>query len=160
MSVSDFLTMEELDRLVGQKVQGSPCRAPAPHEQVRAPPAESVPPTGKDLFRVLRLVRSDLLHKESGLGDAELRVYLFIVAQTMGCKKSEDAISLSQFRKGITKKNGEVWSRGTGLSTRAIIDAVRRLVDRDLIYCTPRTNEHGHSANIYALRLEVTPEAT
>jgi predicted RNA-binding protein with EMAP domain len=103
-------------------------------------------------------VRRELLHKRTGLGDAELRVYLFLVGQTMGWGDDTDDISLSQISRGIRRKSGEVWCTGTGLSARAIITAVRNLTARGLITVTNNLDvKKGKVANTYALCLKETP---
>ena len=105
--------------------------------------------------RALRI----LLHRGSGLGEAELRVYLFILGQTAAWGKLSDSISYAQMRDGIRRRNGEVWSTGTGLATRTIINAVHSLAERKLITCTPNSDpKYGHVANIYTLILEGLPE--
>jgi hypothetical protein len=126
--------------------------APTPEKPTRR--------TRLDTFRAPNLLRRKLLHVETGLGDAELRVYLFLVGQTLGFGKESDSVSLAQIRDGIRQRNGEVWSTGTGLAERTIINATRSLVKRKLISCTANNDpKHGHVANTYALILDVSPEA-
>jgi len=114
----------------------------------------------RDTFTAPNVLRRELLHVDSGLGDAELRVYVFLVGQTMGWGKDADCVSLSQIRQGIRRRNGEVWSTGTGLAKRTIINALNSLVERELITCSKHNDpKRGHVANTYALILEDAPEA-
>lgn len=116
--------------------------------------------TRRNTFAAPDLLGRSLINVGSGLGDAELRVYVFLVFQTMGWGKESDCVSYAQIRDGIRRRNGEVWCTGTGLAERTIINAVRSLVKRKLITCTANNDpKHGHVANIYALILEHTPEA-
>ena len=63
---------------------------------------------------------------------AELKVILFIAHQTSGRGKEWDWISESQFRDGITRRDGQVVNRGTGLTTPAIRQGIEKAL------------EHGH----------------
>jgi hypothetical protein len=127
-------------------------------EDARTP--EKTRRTRRHTFAAPDLLGRSLLHVGSGLGDAELRVYLFLVFQTMGWGKDCDRVSHAQIRDGIRRRNGEVWSTGTGLATRTIINALHSLVERKLISCTSNNDpKYGHVANTYALILEASPEA-
>jgi hypothetical protein len=55
---------------------------------------------------------------------AEFKVLAYIVRRTFGLKKESDAISLHQMVEGITKRNGKVLDRGTGLSKSAVAVAI------------------------------------
>ena len=124
--------------------------APTPEKKTRR--------TSRGMFRAPNLLRRELLHVDSGLGDAELRVYLFLVGQTLGFGKESDSVSHGQIRDGIRQRNGEVWCTGTGLATRTIINALRSLVERKLITCSKHNDPQlGNVANIYALVLEDSP---
>jgi hypothetical protein len=63
----------------------------------------------------------------SELSDSELKVLLYIMRRTYGFQKKGDKISISQLQKGITNSDGVQIDRGTGLSNRSIINAVRSL---------------------------------
>jgi len=116
--------------------------------------------TRRNTFAAPNLLGRSLIHVGSGLGDAELRVYVFLVFQTMGWGKDCDRVSHAQIRDGIRRRNGEVWSTGTGLATRTIINALHSLVERKLISCTPNNDpKFGHVANTYALILDDASEA-
>lgn len=114
----------------------------------------------RNTFSAPNLLRDSLIHMESGLGDAELRVYIFLAGQTVGYGKEADSISHGQIRDGIRRRNGEIIRTGTGLATRTIVRALHSLVERKLITCTPNSDpKYGHVANTYALILEDAPEA-
>ncbi|MBC7286519.1 MAG: replication protein [Armatimonadetes bacterium] len=77
------------------------------------------------------------------LGHAELKVLLYIIRRTFGWGKEADAISLAQLE------------RGTGLSRRAVREAVKSLEEKRLIlperYSTPRGDP---GVNIYRLNIK------
>jgi hypothetical protein len=51
------------------------------------------------------------------MDDDELRVTLYAFRRTFGFKKTDDAISISQFLQGITTRDGRQLDRGCGLKT-------------------------------------------
>src|SRR5690348_7160239 len=68
------------------------------------------------------------------LGEAELKVLLYIVRRTLGFRKGADAISLKQFLGGIVTRDGRVLDRGCGVKSRPnIVRALKSLEDRGLI---------------------------
>ncbi|MFH1263616.1 MAG: replication protein, partial [Pseudomonadota bacterium] len=67
---------------------------------------------------------------------AELRVLLYICRRTFGFKKREDAIALSQMLGGIRRRDGVRLDRGVGLSRRALLPAIRSLVEHGVIVKT------------------------
>jgi phage replication O-like protein O len=93
----------------------------------------------------------ELLADVSG---AELKVLLYVMRRTFGFKKGSDRISKSQLETGITRTNGQVLDRGTGLSRRAIRLAVQSLVTKNiLLKKTNFSGRHGHEATEYALNI-------
>lgn len=84
------------------------------------------------------------------LSEAELKVVLYIIRRTWGFKKVVDAIDLDQLENGITKKDGQRLDRGTGLSRRAIIDAIESLVQKKIIVKRRR----GPAPTEYALYIK------
>ena len=67
------------------------------------------------------------------LDEKELKVLLYIIRRTYGFKKSTDNISINQMVEGITKKDGTVLDKGTGLSKRSVQRAVQSLAAKNLI---------------------------
>jgi hypothetical protein len=68
------------------------------------------------------------------LKEAELKALLYIIRRTLGFKKSTDAISLTQFKKGITTKEGKVLDKGCGVKDRTtLIKALASLEDKGCI---------------------------
>lgn len=63
----------------------------------------------------------------------ETRIALFIARVTYGFNRKTDAISLTQFRNGIKKRDGSYVVRGTGINQRNICRALSRLVSRNII---------------------------
>jgi len=64
------------------------------------------------------------------LNEAQLKVMLYIIRRTLGFKKTADAISLMQFRYGITCKDGKKLDEGCGLKNfTSITKALRFLED-------------------------------
>ena len=64
------------------------------------------------------------------LGEAELKVLLYVCRRTFGFKKGSDRISKSQLENGITKKDGTKLDGGTGLSRRSVRLGVESLVKK------------------------------
>ena len=84
---------------------------------------------------------------------------LYIMRRTFGFKKQSDDISLRQMVEGIRTKDGRVLDEGTGMSKRAVIQAVRSLVQRNIIIATPRQSPvRGFEATTYSLNV-LQPEA-
>ncbi|TRZ51730.1 hypothetical protein D4R99_03940 [bacterium] len=79
------------------------------------------------------------------LNGSEQKVLDFILRQTWGFQKLSDKVSLSQFEKGIGKKN-----KGTGLSKRQIIRSIRELEKMGFII-VKRPKEKGREINEYSL---------
>lgn len=93
------------------------------------------------------------------LSGAELKVLLYVVRRTFGFQKMSDAISLSQIVSGITTRDGRVLDKGTGLSRRAVVAALRELEERGLVRADRDTNEvTGNQTNIYTLLVHSDPE--
>ena len=93
------------------------------------------------------------------LSGAELKVVLYVIRRTFGFKRQSDTISISQLLHGITKKNGEVLDRGTGLAKPTLLRAVRSLTERAIILPTRQFDEKGgYKATEYRLHLAPTPE--
>lgn len=67
------------------------------------------------------------------LSGAELKVLLYIVRRTIGFKRESDAISIQQIAEGITTSDNRVLDHGTGLSKRAVVTALHRLVEMGAI---------------------------
>jgi len=77
------------------------------------------------------------------LGLAELKVLLFIIRKTLGYKKNEDAISLTQI------------CEATGLGRKAVSQAVKTLEDRRAIHVVRRKSSRGDAAiNMYVLNIK------
>lgn len=77
------------------------------------------------------------------LGLAELKVLLFIIRKTLGYKKNEDAISLTQI------------CEATGLGRKAVSQAVKSLEERRAIYVVRRKSSRGDAAvNMYVLNIK------
>jgi phage replication O-like protein O len=97
-------------------------------------------------------------HWMAELSGAEFKVLMYIARRTYGFKKDSDTISLSQLLNGITKENGEVLDRGTGLSRSTLVAALKSLQDRNLIQKQRRSSiQKGDEATCYGLRLNATP---
>ena len=66
------------------------------------------------------------------LTGAELKVWLFGTRQTKGFQKDRATMSSDQICSGIRKKNGERLNSGTGLSRRAVFQALQGLEGKGL----------------------------
>ena len=90
---------------------------------------------------------------------SEFKVFLYIVRRTLGFKKRMDAVSLTQICEGITRADGEVLDRGTGLTRRGAVYAVEGLVDKCLLRkITQRAEDGGFLPSLYSLRFASAEE--
>jgi len=88
------------------------------------------------------------------LGEAELKVLLYICRRTFGFKKGSDRISKSQLENGITKKDGTKLDRGTGLSRRSIRLGVAGLLKKNILLKKRHASSRkGHEATEFALNI-------
>ena len=87
------------------------------------------------------------------LSGAELKVLLYIIRRTAGFKKPTDAISLTQFERGITTKAGKVLDRGCGLNRETVCQALQSLENRGCIRLTKRMGtKNDKDVTIYRIR--------
>jgi Bacteriophage replication protein O len=91
-------------------------------------------------------------HLMAELSGAEFKVMMYITRRTYGFKKHSDYISLTQLLSGITKEEGEVLDRGTGLSRSTLVAALKSLQDKELIVAEKRSSaEKGFETTLYSL---------
>jgi predicted transcriptional regulator len=110
-------------------------------------------------FRAPNVLRTRLLHVKTGLGDAELRVYVYLVGHAMGYHRSSDAVSLKQIVHGVTRADGLVLDTGTGLGLASVKRALNGLIARGLITRTRNTDaRHGHTASTYSINVRAGEE--
>lgn len=89
------------------------------------------------------------------LGEAELKVLLYIVRRTLGFFKRTDAISLSQLCDGIPDRD-----EGTGLARSSVKEALKGLKDKGLIQAIPQNSEEsGHLPTLYSVLWDPLPLA-
>ena len=91
----------------------------------------------------------DVLFDEllSELTGSELKVLLYIIRRTRGFKKDADAISLSQFQKGIVTKEGKRLDHGCGIGDRqTIINALNSLEEKKCIISEKNKTTNGDNA--------------
>ncbi len=90
------------------------------------------------------------------LREAELKVLLYVVRRTLGFRKSADAISLSQFTRGIVTADGRVLDHGCGVRNRSnVVRALKNLETKGLIRAVPGLTASGdQSVTTYALLWE------
>lgn len=94
----------------------------------------------------------------SELSGAELKVVLYIIRRTFGFKRQSDTISINQLLRGITKKNGEVLDRGTGLTKPTLLRALKSLTERSIIIPARQFDEKGgYKATEYRLHIAPMP---
>jgi len=88
------------------------------------------------------------------LSGAELKVVLYIARRTFGFGKESDNVSLSQIAKGITKRDGIVLDRGTGLSVSSVARALKSLEDQNILIRKININDKNENdENTYSLNL-------
>lgn len=81
------------------------------------------------------------------LTGSELKVLLYIIRRTKGFNKDADAISLSQFQKGIVTKDGKQLDKGCGIRDRqTIVDAIASLESKKCIVCEKTKTASGDNA--------------
>lgn len=68
-----------------------------------------------------------------GIPEAESKCLLYICRRTYGFHKERDRISLTQFVKGITGRDGEPLDYGTGLSRPSVVEALRHLIGSKIV---------------------------
>jgi hypothetical protein len=89
------------------------------------------------------------------IGNAELRVLLYIIRRTFGFKKQRDSISLSQMVDGIVRKDGTRLDSGTGLKKAAVCKALNSLERQGIIYRTKQFDVLGGAvATSYQLHMK------
>lgn len=89
------------------------------------------------------------------LSESELKVLLYIIRRTNGFKKPADAISLTQFQKGIKKRaTGEVLDEGCGIGDRTtIVKALAALEKKGCIQCEKGNDPQGDKAvSVYRIK--------
>jgi len=67
------------------------------------------------------------------LSGAEFKVLWYILRHTYGWQKNFDKLSITQISEGITKKDGTILDKGTGLSRRWVIKSLRSLEEKGFI---------------------------
>jgi hypothetical protein len=90
------------------------------------------------------------------LGNAELKVLLYIIRRTFGFKKDRDPISFSQFLTGITTNDGTVLDRGCGVKDRTSLSkALQSLEEKGIIVSEKSVkNNGGNEVTTYSLHFE------
>jgi hypothetical protein len=84
------------------------------------------------------------------LSGAEVKVLLYIFRRTFGWKKDSDNISLSQLVSGITRRDGTVLDRGTGLSKPSVSRTLQQLVAKGMLRKVRRQSaENGDEPTTY-----------
>lgn len=79
------------------------------------------------------------------LSGSEQKCLDYILRRTFGFDKNFDSISLSQFKNGIMKKDGEVLDYGTGLDKVTTLTALKALEEKGfirIIKATGTTNKY------------------
>lgn len=103
------------------------------------------------------IVFDELLRKLTG---NELKALLYIIRRTFGFGKNADAISLSQFRKGIVTQEGKVLDYGCGIEhNRTLLVALKGLEEKGCIVSEKRTTKAGDpDTTVYKLRFKKSPQ--
>lgn len=84
------------------------------------------------------------------LSGAEVKVLLYIFRRTFGFKRDSDNISLSQMVAGITRRDGRILDRGTGLGKTSVARALKQLVKKGYVKKTKRrTDRDGDQPTTY-----------
>jgi len=92
------------------------------------------------------------------LNGSELKVLLYIIRRTFGFKKENDNISLNQIVNGIKKKDGSIQDYGTGISKLSARNAVKGLIEKNVILKIRRKDKSGKDKSPnYSLNTIETP---
>lgn len=76
------------------------------------------------------------------LTGSEQKVLDYILRHTWGYDKDSDAISISQFQKGIYSKKIHKWiDKGTGLDRKTILKAIKELIKKKFVFTDKRTGK-------------------
>jgi len=88
------------------------------------------------------------------LSGSETKVLLYVIRRTFGFKRESDHISLSQMVSGITKKDGSILDKGTGLHKDSVATAIKSLVSKGILCCKGcRHQSGGYGPNEYSLNV-------
>ncbi len=104
-----------------------------------------LPPGTKSTAQAYELLIDKHMSELSG---GAWKILLYIARRTWGFGKQSDKISLTQFSRGIKRRNGTALDYGTGLGRKAVIVGLRELQALGLI--TRRTLGRG-TVNVYAI---------
>ncbi len=94
------------------------------------------------------------------LGEAELKVMLYIFRRTYGWKKEQDAISYSQFLQGIITRDGRQLDRGAGISRSSLWRALKSVSSKGYIFVHNETagrTGQTQETTIYELNIDGIP---
>jgi phage replication O-like protein O len=93
------------------------------------------------------------------LSGAEFKVLLYIARRTYGFGKESDNISLTQIAQGITRRDGSILDRGTGVSRPTIVRALKALEERGIVVRQTNLSETGREfeENTYRINLAWQP---
>jgi phage replication O-like protein O len=93
------------------------------------------------------------------LSGAEFKVLLYIARRTYGFGKDSDRVSLSQIAQGITRRDGTVLDRGTGVSRASVARALKALEDLGVVARTTNLSATGREfeENTYRINLDWQP---
>ena len=94
------------------------------------------------------------------LSGAEFKVLLYIARRTYGFGKDSDSISLTQIAQGITRRDGTILDRGTGISRASVARALKTLEDLGVILRKTNFSETGREfeENTYSINLDWQPK--
>ena len=76
-------------------------------------------------------VPDQILDNINAFSGPELAVLMYVTRHTLGYKKDEDAISLTQMVEGVRKRDGTFVDGGTGCSRSSVKRAVKSLEERE-----------------------------
>src|SRR5262249_32283622 len=98
-------------------------------------------------------------HWMAELSGAEFKVLLYIARRTYGFGKASDSISLTQIAQGITRRDGAILDRGTGISRPTVVRALKVLEERGAVLRKTNLSETGREfeENTYSINLDWEP---
>lgn len=90
------------------------------------------------------------------LGNAALRVGLYIIHHTFGYKKESDRISMSQMCQGIrSRKDGTIIDEGTGMVRSSVWRGINELLEKNIIEVVKgQRSDGGNDVTEYRLKMK------
>jgi len=115
--------------------------------------SQADPRAGVELWRIQQHFIDHIMADCTG---AEVKAALYLYRRTVGFNKRSDEVSLTQICHGITRKDGSLVNRGTGLDRKSALKAAEAIVEKGLFTRERGTGPHGFVYTICDILTDVT----